>query len=120
MSTRAILQSGVLSMLALAAPVSAQSEGDRAELIHARDWFHWIGEEPRLEDVYAGRMSDQAQVDAGLFWFGLGRMERSASAEEGEQVEIDFNRPLAGQQLGFRVEILDVQVHAGDEEAGAE
>ena len=42
------------------------------------------------------------------------------SAIDGEQVEIDFNHPLAGQQLGFRVEILDVQVHAGDEEAGAE
>ncbi|MCH2106816.1 MAG: redoxin domain-containing protein [Planctomycetes bacterium] len=54
MSSRAILQSGVLSMLALAAPVSAQSEGDRAELIHARDWFYWIGEEPRLES-FEGR-----------------------------------------------------------------
>ena len=42
------------------------------------------------------------------------------SAIDDEQVEIDFNHPLAGQQLGFRVEILDVQVHAGDEEAGAE
>jgi len=28
---------------------SAQGEGDRAGVIHARTWFGWIGEEPRLE-----------------------------------------------------------------------
>lgn len=39
------------------------------------------------------------------------------SAIDGEQVEIDFNHPLAGKQLGFRVEILDVQAHA-DTDAG--
>ena len=34
------------------------------------------------------------------------------SAIDGDQIEIDFNHPLAGQQLGFRVEILDVQAQS--------
>ena len=40
--------------LALAAPASAQEEGDHAGPIEAKTWFGWIGEEPRL-DAFKGR-----------------------------------------------------------------
>ncbi len=37
-----------------------------------------------------------------------------------EQVEVDFNHPLAGRSLGFRVEIIDVQAHVEGDNGNAE
>lgn len=54
MTIRATLLSAALLMLPFAADLPAQSEGERAELIHARDWFRWIGEDPKLES-FEGR-----------------------------------------------------------------
>ena len=54
MRKRAIFISLTLSMFTFAGAAAAQSEGERAEAIYARDWFHWIGEEPRLE-AFEGR-----------------------------------------------------------------
>jgi hypothetical protein len=54
MAKRAIFMSGALSLFTLAGAATAQSEGEPAEVIYARDWFGWIGEEPRLES-FEGR-----------------------------------------------------------------
>ena len=92
------------------------------------------GVEAKLQGLTAGQQATLTLAPEDAFGqrnpANIQRMPRSQFADielsEGlvlnfdEQVEIDFNHPLAGQQLGFRVEILDVQVHAGDEEAGAE
>ncbi|MAY38381.1 MULTISPECIES: FKBP-type peptidyl-prolyl cis-trans isomerase [Spongiibacter] len=38
------------------------------------------------------------------------------SAIDDEMVDVDFNHPLAGRTLGFKVEIIDVQPHSGEDE----
>jgi hypothetical protein len=54
MTIRATLLAGAMITSTFVGAATAQQEGERAEVIYARDWFGWIGEEPRLES-FEGR-----------------------------------------------------------------
>jgi len=54
MTIRGTLLAGAILISTFAGAARAQGEGEPAGLIYARDWFGWIGEEPRLES-FAGR-----------------------------------------------------------------